>query len=196
MAKGFTVLVADLEQGSGRRIEFGDRVRHLGGSGLAAALYDAYALPDADVHDPRQPLIFAIGPLTGWFPLMSKAVCAFKSPYHGHYAESHAGGRLALALRFSNIDALVVVGRARTPSVLAVGSRICEVKDVHYLWGQDCFSVGKWLRKVHPGDSGHRSIMRIGPAGENLSAMACVNVDTLKPAPIPEFLREKLEALQ
>ena len=39
MAKGFTVLVADLEQGSGRRIEFGDRVRHLGGSGLAAALY-------------------------------------------------------------------------------------------------------------------------------------------------------------
>ena len=39
--------------------------------------------------------IFAIGCLTGYFPLMSKTVAGFKSPYHDQYAESHAGGRLA-----------------------------------------------------------------------------------------------------
>jgi len=30
------------------------------------------------------------------------------------------------------------------------------------------------------GGSGHRSILRIGPAGENRSAMACINVDTYR----------------
>jgi len=44
---------------------------------------------DKPWSDPEQPLIFAIGPLTGYFPLMSKTVCAFKSPYHDQYAESH-----------------------------------------------------------------------------------------------------------
>ena len=89
----------------------------LGGSGLAARLHLDYAKPGLDWDDPFQPLIFAIGPLTGYFPLMSKTVCAFTSPLHGQYAESHAGGRSALALRFAGIDALVVTGRAERPKV-------------------------------------------------------------------------------
>ena len=35
------------------------------------------------------------------------------------------------------------------------------------------------LRRM-AGGSGHRSILRIGPAGENRSAMACINVDTYR----------------
>jgi aldehyde:ferredoxin oxidoreductase len=110
---------------------------------------------------------------------MSKTVCAFKSPYHDQYAESHAGGRSALALRFADLDALVVVGKASRPSCVAVGSRHLEVKEVPYLWGKDVFETGKMLRGMFKG-SGHRSIMRIGPAGENGSAMACINADTYR----------------
>jgi aldehyde:ferredoxin oxidoreductase len=94
-----------------------------GGSGLAALLFEKYALLDKPWDEPGQPLIFTIGPLTGYFPLMSKTVCAFKSPYHDQFAESHGGGRSALSLRFADYDALVITGRAKTPSALIVGSR-------------------------------------------------------------------------
>ena len=175
----FRILSVDLGSGRGNILEMDGRDTVAGGSGLAALLFSTYGHPDKPWDDPNQPLIFAIGPLTGYFPLMSKTVCAFKSPYHDQYAESHAGGRSALALRFADLDALVVLGKAARPSCIAVGSRHLEVKEVSYLWGKDVFETGKMLRGMFKG-SGHRSIMRIGPAGENGSAMACINADTYR----------------
>ncbi len=176
----FRVLVYDVGQKRGELVELPGRGQVIGGSGLAALLYEKYGQPAAPAFDPDQPLVFAIGPATGYFPLMSKTVCGFKSPYNENYAESHAGGRSALALRFAGYDALVVTGRAARPSVLVVGSRRIELLDVHYLWGADVFTTGKLLRKIAAGASGHRSLMRIGPAGENGAAFACINVDTYR----------------
>ena len=175
----FRVLQVDLASGRGRIEEVDGRDSHAGGSGLAALLFDRMGFPDRGWEDPEQPLILAIGPLTGYFPLMSKVVCAFKSPYHDQYAESHAGGRAALSLRFADLDALVITGKAARPSCLVVGSRTLAVKDVHYLWGKSVQRTGRMLRSM-VGGSGHRSILRIGPAGENKSALACINVDTYR----------------
>jgi aldehyde:ferredoxin oxidoreductase len=176
----FRVLSVNLNEQKSELIEFGDPKEHLGGSGLAAALFSAYGHPELPANHPEQPLIFAIGPLTGFFPLMSKAVLAFKSPYHQQYAESHAGGRFAMAMRFTGYDALMITGAARTPSVLIVGGRKLEIIDVHYLWGKDVLATGKWLRRIHQGASGHRSILRIGPAGERQVSYASINVDTYR----------------
>lgn len=175
----FRVLRFDLATGRGSVLAVEGRDTVAGGSGLAAALFNRFAHIDKPWNDPDQPLIFAIGPLTGYFPLMSKTVYAFKSPYHDQYAESHAGGRSALALRFADLDALVVTGKAQRPSCLYLGSRHLELKEVHYLWGMDVQVAGKILRHMFKG-AGHRSILRIGPAGENGSSMACVNVDTYR----------------
>lgn len=174
------VLHVDLDTGLSRVLRFGARAGHLGGSGLAAALYAEYGLPDAPALDPRQPLIFAVGPLTGFFPLMSKVVCGFRSPYTGEWAESHAGGRLGLSLRFAGYDALMITGAARTLSALAVGARSVDVHDVPYLRGADVFSTGKHLRRFGKASSGHRSCIRIGPAGENGVGYACINVDSFR----------------
>jgi len=175
----FRVLVVDLATSKGTVAMVGGRDSIAGGSGLAALLFNSYGHLERPWNDPDQPLIFAIGPLTGYFPLMSKTVSAFKSPYHDQYAESHGGGRSALSLRFADLDALVIKGRAAKPSCLAVGSRHLEVKEVHYLWGKDLFFTGKMLRKMYTG-TGHRSILRIGPAGETGSAMAGINVDSYR----------------
>lgn len=175
----FRVLMIDLATGRGNVLTVEGRDDVAGGSGLAALLFKRYAQVGRPWDDPDQPLIFAIGPLTGYFPLMSKTVCAFKSPYHDQYAESHAGGRSALAMRFADVDALVIVGKARRPSCLFIGSRSLEVREVHYLWGMDVQTTGKMLRHMFKG-AGHRSILRIGPAGETKSAMACINVDTYR----------------
>jgi aldehyde:ferredoxin oxidoreductase len=175
----FRVLQVDLSTGRGKIEKIDGRDTCAGGSGLAALLFGRLGFPDRSWEDPEQPLIFAIGPLTGYFPLMSKVVCAFKSPYHDQYAESHGGGRSALSLRFADLDALVITGKARRPSCVVVGSRTLEVKDVHYLWGKSVQRTGQMMRHMVSG-SGHRSILRIGTAGENRSAMACINVDTYR----------------
>jgi aldehyde:ferredoxin oxidoreductase len=119
-----------------------------GGSGLAALLFEKYGHAEKAWNDPEQPLIFAIGPLTGYFPLMSKTVCSFKSPYHNQYAESHAGGRSALALRFADYDALVLTGKAKRLSVVALGSRQLEMRDVHYMHGLDLQTTGQMFRRM------------------------------------------------
>jgi len=175
----FRVLKVDLSTGRGQIEEIEGRNTCAGGSGLAALLFSRRGFSDRSWEDAEQPLIFAIGPLTGYFPLMSKVVCAFKSPYHDQFAESHGGGRSALSLRFADLDALVITGKARRPSCLVVGSRTLEVKDVSYLWGKSVQRTGQMLRRI-VGGSGHRSILRIGQAGENRSAMACINVDTYR----------------
>jgi aldehyde:ferredoxin oxidoreductase len=175
----FRVLKVDLDKGKGKILTLDGRDQFAGGSGLAALLFNEYGHTDRPWDDPDQPLIFTIGPLTGYFPLMSKTVCGFKSPYHDQYAESHAGGRSALSLRFADLDGLVITGKATEPSCLLMGSRQLELKDVHYMWGMEVDQAGKLLRRMSTG-SGHRSIMRIGPAGEIGSAMACINVDTYR----------------
>lgn len=175
----FRILTVDLTAGKGKVVTLDGRDTEAGGSGLAALLFDKYGHCDKPWDDPEQPLIFTIGPLTGYFPLMSKTVCGFKSPYHDQYGESHAGGRSALSLRFADFDGLVITGKADRPSCVSIGSRHLEVKDVHYMWGIDLQRSGKMLRKMI-GGAGHRSIFRIGPAGENLSAYACITVDTYR----------------
>ncbi len=175
----FHIMHVDLETGRGVRSDFSAPDECLGGSGLAARLFEHFGHPDKPALNPAQPLIFAIGPLTGRYPLMSKVVCAFKSPYTGQYTESHAGGRLALSLRFAGFDALVLTGRARRLVSLTVAGRRLSLDDVEYMRGRDVFSAGKHLRRKS-GSSGHRSILRIGPAGENLLAYACINVDSFR----------------
>jgi aldehyde:ferredoxin oxidoreductase len=172
-------MVVNLTTGKTNIANIPGRLEFLGGSSLAALLFRTYGLVDQDWDHPDQPLIFAIGPLTGYYPLMSKTCCAFRSPYHNEYAESYAGGKSALSLRFADLDALVITGRAPRLTALCVGSRRVEVRDVEYMRGFDALHTGRVLRKIFPG-SGRRSIMRIGPAGENLSAYACINVDTYR----------------
>ena len=176
----FRILAVDLGTGRGKIVNIDGRNSFVGGSGLAALLFSTYGHPDKPWNYPDQPLIFAIGPLTGYFPLMSKTVCAFKSPYHDQYAESHAGGRSALSLRFADLDALVVTGKAAKPSCIAVASRNLLIKELPFVWGKDVFETGRMLRGLVKRSGGHRTIMRIGPAGEKGSAMACINADTYR----------------
>lgn len=180
IGEGFRVLLVDASTGKGKVVELDGRNEVAGGSGLAALLYQKYGQAKLPWDDEAQPIIFAIGPLTGYFPLMSKMVCSFKSNYHGEYAESHAGGRVALSLKFSNLDALVITGRCKNLSCLSIGANHIECKDATFLRGMDAESSGKLIRRMFKSGGGHRSILRIGPAGELGSAMACVNVDTYR----------------
>ncbi len=176
----YRVLVVDLESGKSRIEKLDGRDKTAGGSGLAAQLYQNYGKPELDWNHPEQPFILAIGPLTGIFPLMSKTICSFISPYHSQYTESHGGGRSALALFFAGYDALVLIGQASVLSCVSVGSNHVQIKDTSFMKGMNAMGAGKLIRRIFKKASGHRSILRIGPSGEIGSAMACINVDSYR----------------
>lgn len=174
------ILIVDLEQKKADIEQVNLKDSYLGGSGLAAYLFEKYGLIEEDSFHPAQPLIFAVGPLTGFFPMMSKVVLGFKSPYNGEYAETHAGGRLALSIKFSGYIAYVIKGKAKELTVLEIRSDKIIFHRVPFLKNEDVFTTGKFLRRISDSPSGMRSILRIGPAGENQVRVACINVDTYR----------------
>lgn len=151
----------------------------LGGVGVASALYEEVMRPDLDPLDPGQPIVFAIGPLNAIFPAVTKAVAVFRSPLTGELGESHAGGRIGLAMRYAGYDALVIAGRAERPTYLYVDSHAVRFRDATPIWGLKADEAGRILREQE-GERGHRTIMRIGPAGERMIPYALVNIETYR----------------
>ncbi|MEW5762293.1 MAG: aldehyde ferredoxin oxidoreductase N-terminal domain-containing protein [Bacillota bacterium] len=152
---------------------------YLGGVGLATALFAETADRGLAPLAPSQPVVLAIGPLTTVFPLATKTVAVFRSPLTGEWGESYAGMRLAFALRFAGYDAVVITGRAENPTYLVLSPGGVAFRDARGLWGLSVDDTGRLLREWEPG-RGHRSIIRIGPAGERGVAFAGVNVDTFR----------------
>jgi aldehyde:ferredoxin oxidoreductase len=152
----------------------------LGGTGAGIQLLEEECPPGADPLGPENPIIFAVGPLVGLFPIASKTVAMFKSPHTGNLGESHAGGRSAVALRMAGYGALVVRGASASPVYLVVEGDQVHFRDASALWGlRSSYTVGSVLRQREKG-SGMRTIMRIGRAGERLVSYACVVTETYR----------------
>lgn len=156
-----------------------DLNKYLGGTGLAAKLYTEMVKPELEPLDQEQAFVLANGPLNVIFPVVTKVVAVFRSPLTGEYGESHAGMRLGLGMRGAGFDAIIVKGKAKRPTYLVIGAKGVEFRDASAIWGLDIDETGSILRNLVPG-RGHRSTLRIGPAGEKLVSFACVNVDTYR----------------
>jgi aldehyde:ferredoxin oxidoreductase len=153
--------------------------RYVGGVGVAAKLLQENCPEGVEAFSPEAPMVFAIGPLTLVFPCCTKVVSLFKSPLTGNLGESCAGGRLGLAMRLADYDAIVIKGRADSPTYVAIHDDEVSFKDASALWGASVYSTGRVLREIEPG-AGRRSIIRIGVAGEQKVRFANVNVDTYR----------------
>ncbi len=151
----------------------------MGGTGVGIRLLQEECRPGTDPLSPEAPIILAIGPLNGLFPVATKTVAMFKSPLSYELGESYAGGRLSLAMRFAGHEAIVIRGRAERPSYISINDANVAIKDATSIWGIDAPTTGVILREREPG-VGRRSIIRIGPAGERLVRYAGVVVDTYR----------------
>jgi aldehyde:ferredoxin oxidoreductase len=153
---------------------------YLGGTGAGIQLLFENCPEGADPLGPENPIIFAVGPLVGHYPLASKTAALFKSPHTGNLGESHAGGRSAVSLRMAGYGALVILGRSKSPVYLVINSDGAAFRDASAFWGmRSSSSVGSVLRHRESG-SGLRSIMRIGRAGECQVSYANVTTETYR----------------
>ena len=173
------VLYIDLATGKSEIRRRTDLVKFLGGVGIASKLLEETMKPDLSPLAPEQPMVLAIGAISGIYPLITKTVAMFISPLTGELGESYAGGRLALALSMAGYDAVVIQGKASRPSYITVNGGTIEIKDARAIWGMDSDTVGQFIRD-HEKGNGKRSIMRIGPAGEKMVKFASVCVDTYR----------------
>ncbi|MEM2088165.1 MAG: aldehyde ferredoxin oxidoreductase N-terminal domain-containing protein, partial [Thermoproteota archaeon] len=154
--------------------------KYIGGTGIAIRLLLDECPRNADPLGPENPIIFAVGPLTGLFPMASKTVAMFKSPLTRNLGESHAGGRTASAIRMAGYGAIVIRGASETPVYLAIYGGKVYFRDASGLWGvESSYTVGRVIREREKG-AGFRTIMRIGSAGERMVSYASVVVETYR----------------
>lgn len=152
----------------------------IGGAGVAVRLLDELCPADADPLGPDNPIVLSVGPLVGLFPLASKTVAMFRSPHTGNLGESHAGGRSAAAIRLAGYGAIAITGASERPTYLVIDGDRVVFRDASALWGlQSSATVGRVLREREAG-TGHRSILRIGPAGEKKVTYAGVITETYR----------------
>lgn len=149
----------------------------MGGTSVGTELLLRHGLPDRSAYDAEAPIIFAIGPLSGLYPVATKVTALFKSPLSGDLGESHAGGRMAMAMRDAGIDALVITGRASSPLYLSIHNHEVSFCSASTFWGNSATSTERVLHEAESMAGKKVSIVRIGPAGERCSPIACATVD-------------------
>jgi len=154
--------------------------KYLGGTGVATALLHEECPKGIDAFDEQSPIIFAVGPLTGVFPLASKTCAMFKSPHTGDLGESHAGGRSAIAIRMAGYGAIVIKGKSELPIYLSISNGKVLFKNATTLWGMKDGSIAARVMRQNEKGEGLRAIFRIGRAGENMSTFANVTTETYR----------------
>ena len=146
--------------------------RFIGGRGFATKILWDRLPPKMDPLSPRNLLIFAAGPLTGYpLPNSGKLVVASKSPLTGGYGDGNIGTYAAVNIRKAGYDAIIVQGKAEKPTILYVNDGMIEFLDAGDLWGSSSFKTEAQLRGVYGRVAG---IVSIGQGGENLVKFACV----------------------
>lgn len=154
--------------------------KYYGGTGVGIQLLQEECPPGIDPLSPQNPIILVTGPLVGAFPLASKTVAMFKSPHTGDLGESHAGGRSSIALRLAGYGAVVIRNASEIPIWIAIHGNRVYFRDASTLWGMaSSLTPAQVIREREEG-MGYRSIMRIGPAGENLITYAAVTTETYR----------------
>lgn len=173
------VLYIDLASHTYRVEKREDLKNYLGGTGLAAAIF----LEEVDIAKSplaeEQPIVIAKGFFTPYFPAATKGVAIFYSPLTKSLGESHAGGRLGLAMSLANIDAIVIKGKSAKPIYISINDDNVAFKDAIPLKGLYATTTATYIREKEK-NAGLRSILRIGPAGEKEMAFSMVVTDTYR----------------
>jgi len=176
------VLRVDLGSGAWaiERLEPRTLRRCIGGIGLGTALLLQYCPPGVDPLAPEAPLILASSPLVGTaVTTTAKFAVLFKSPLTGFIGDSLSSSRLALALKQTGYDAIVIGGACPRWSSLVVSDD--PEQPVRLLPAEALLGLGTWeaerafLQQLAAlGLRGARACA-IGPAGEHQVRYATIS---------------------
>jgi len=149
--------------------------KFIGGRGLGTRMLIDEIDPNVEPLAPDNKLIFVTGPLTGTnTPTGGRYMVVTKSPLSGTVACSNSGGYWGAELKFAGYDMIIFEGKADSPVYINIADDKVELCDAKHLWGKVVSETTHELEQTH----GEKvKVACIGPAGENLSKIACIMND-------------------
>lgn len=154
--------------------------KYIGGKGLGIKYIYEELKPGIDPLSEENKLLLMTGPLTGTpVPCSGKLAIASKSPATGTILDCSIGGHSALKIKYAGYDAVMIEGKLDKPGYILIKDNATEFRDASDLWGKGSHEAEAILSENYGKDA---SILSIGPAGENLVTMACINSDYYRQA--------------
>jgi aldehyde:ferredoxin oxidoreductase len=149
---------------------------YIGGEGVAMRLFAELVDFDGLPLEASQPLIAAVGPLTGTAAPSSGRTCfVFRSPASGAIGASNVGGHLSPAIKKAGYDLIVFTGEADNPVYVVIDDDTVEIRDAMDLWGMGVHDTEAAIRTALDGKGWQ--LATIGPAGENGVLYAAIMTD-------------------
>jgi aldehyde:ferredoxin oxidoreductase len=168
------MLRVNLTEGTIKTEELDEKLakKFLGGRGLGTKILYDEGVATVDPLSPENKLIFINGPLTGAnVPTGGRYMVVTKAPLNNMIASSNSGGVWGARLKYAGYDALIVEGKADAPVYMVIDDDHVEIKDAAALWGKTSEETEEVLKEEYGKNA---SVLNIGPAGENLSLLACI----------------------
>ena len=159
-------------------MEFAEK--YVGSKGLAIRYMYEELKPGIDALGTENKLFFTTGPLTGTPVACSgKLSIAAKSPATGTMNDCSIGGHAGIRIKYAGYDMIIFEGKLEKPGYIVIEDDKVKFMDADDLWGKGSHEAESILIKKYGTD---HSVLSIGPAGENLSLMACINSDYYRQA--------------
>ena len=168
------ILYVDLTSGKIRTEKLSEDVAKqvIGGIGLGMKLYVANSKAGVNPLSPENPLVLALGPVSGtMFPTGGNGHAFIsKSPATGGVGEAVSHGTFGAELKRAGYDAVVLTGKAEKPVYLWIDDETIQILDAETVWGRSPSETEDAI-KDELGDFYIR-VASIGLAGEKQSKIA------------------------
>jgi aldehyde:ferredoxin oxidoreductase len=170
------ILYIDLTTGKTRteKLSEDDAKNYIGGIGLGMKLYLSNSKAGVNPLSSENPLVLALGPVSGtMFPTGGNGHAFIsKSPETGGVGEAVSHGTFGAELKRAGYDAVILTGKAEKPVYLWIDDAAVQLLDASNVWGKSPFETEDAI-KGEIGDYYVR-VASIGLAGEKQSKIACI----------------------
>ena len=170
------ILYVDLDTGKTRTEKLNTEYakKYIGGIGLGMRLWLDNSKQGVDPFSPENPLVLALGPISGtMFPTGGNGhAFVAKSPETFAIGEAVAHGTFGAEMKRAGYDAIILKGKSEKPIYLWIDDDSVQLLDASHLMGMSPSETEEAI-KEDIGDYYIR-VAAIGLAGEKLSRIACI----------------------
>ncbi|MGE5187664.1 MAG: aldehyde ferredoxin oxidoreductase family protein [Betaproteobacteria bacterium] len=170
------ILQVDLTTGKIRveKLAEEDAKQYIGGIGLGMKLWLANSKAGVNPLSLENPLVLALGPISGtMFPTGGNGHAFIsKSPATGGVGEAVSHGTFGAELKRAGFDAIIFTGKSEKPVYLWIDDDTIQILDASQVWGRSPPETEDAI-KTELGDFYIR-VASIGLAGEKQSKIACI----------------------